>query len=162
MKKLNQYISEAERAFGITKYISEAERIPCLHGYITEKFRLSKDCLKTDHYPDRKNWSITTAENGDIVEWVPAGGCLYFIYKGLNSGADKVNSASSNAIVYHATWIIDDMRNILDIAVDTGVGTLDRPKNFKLASEEMCEKFYTELKKKGYMWDENKLEIIKI
>ena len=133
-----------------------------LNQFIIEKFRLSKDCLKNEHYPDRKNWSITTAENGDIVEWVPAGGCLYFIYKGLNSGVDKVNSTSSDTIVYHASWIIDDVRNMLDIEVDTGVGTINKPKNFCLASDEMCEKFYAELKKKGYMWDENKLEIVKI
>ena len=50
MKTLNTYISEAERAFGITKYISEAERILCLHGYITEKFRISKDCLNQVEY----------------------------------------------------------------------------------------------------------------
>ena len=46
MKKLNQYISEAERDFGITKYI-------------TEKFRLSKDNLKelTYNYHPQKQCS---------------------------------------------------------------------------------------------------------
>ena len=134
-----------------------------INQYIIERLRLSKNNIINDrHIPNRDNWSITTAKNGDIVEWVPAGGNLYFIYKGLNNGDDKVNSAHSNAIVYHATWIIDDKRNILDIGVDTGVGTIDRSKIFKLASEEMCEKFYAELEKKGYMWDENKLKIVKI
>ena len=39
----------------LNHYISEAERIPCLHGYITEKFRLSRDNIQSNLVP--KNFS---------------------------------------------------------------------------------------------------------
>ena len=104
-----------------------------------------------------ENWSILDADEGDIVELNEN---LLFIYKGLNKDY-HVNNASSNTIVYHATYICDE-RKILKIGIDTGVGTIEKPDRYKLASEEKCEEFYDALKNAGYKWDDVKLKLVKI
>jgi len=107
---------------------------------------------------DLENWTIKTAQDGDIVELNED---LLFIYKGLNKDF-HVNNASDDAIVYHATYICDD-RKKLEVGVDTGVGVIsEKPERYKLASEEKCDEFMEALKKAGYRWDDVKKEIVKI
>ena len=106
---------------------------------------------------DLENWTIKTAQDGDIVKCM---GCLLFIYKGLNKDL-HVSSASGSAIVYHATYL-NDNRKKLDVGVDTGVGGIYEFDDYRLASEEECEEFYDALKKAGYQWDDDKKEIVKI
>ena len=128
-----------------------------LNNFIIEKLKINSKSKINVKDPDK--WTINDAEDGDIVSW--NGDTLLFIYKCLNSGDNKVSSAPDNSIVFHAAWICDS-RNILDIGIDTGVGDTSKPHLFKLASEDMCEKFYKELNKKGYKWDNIKKEIVKL
>ena len=124
-----------------------------INQFIIEKFKININNIKKSNEP----WSIENAEDGDIVELNET---LLFIYKGLNKDF-HVNNAGSNAIVYHATYICDN-RKLLKVGIDTGVGTIDKPDRYKLASKEKCEEFYEELKKKGYKWDNKKLKIVEI
>ena len=129
--------------------------------YILEKLVINKN-IKTqsslENRQTRENWSIENAENGDIVSWNDD--TLLFIYKCLNTGNNKINNATDNAIVFHASWISDD-RNILEIGIDTGVGDTSKPYLYKLAPVEKCKNFYQEIEKKGYKWDDIHKKIIK-
>lgn len=123
--------------------------------FINEKLIINKNIKIKRNLDD---WSIETAQDGDIVEMIND---LLFIYKGLNKDL-HVNNASSDAIVYHATYICDE-RKKLEVGIDTGVGVIsERPERYKLASEEKCDEFMEALKKEGYKWDDNKLKIVKI
>ena len=125
-----------------------------LKDIIQEKLKVgSKTKIHTRNLED---WSIADAEDGDIVE---LNDTLLFIYKGLNKDY-HVNNAGDNAIVYHATYICDN-RKKLEVTTNTGVGTIEKPERYKLASPEKCEEFYQALDKAGYKWDETKLEVIK-
>jgi len=111
------------------------------------------------HNKNPEDWNIEKAENGDII-------CtngdkvytkhVYFIYKCLDK--DK------KTIIYHACC--DNMFRLsqLRIGPNTGVGTIDNNDLFKykLASDDQCQKLFDLLKKKGYEWDETKLELVKI
>lgn len=122
---------------------------------ITEKLIINKNIKIKRNLDD---WSIDTAQDGDIVELDET---LLFIYKGLNKDL-HVNNASADAIVYHATYICDE-RKKLEVGIDTGVGSIiGRSNKYKLASEEKCDEFMEALKKAGYKWDDNKLKIVKI
>jgi len=125
-----------------------------LKEIICEKLKINS---KTKiHNRNPKDWSILNAEDGDIVELYEN---LLFIYKGLNKDL-HVNDAVSDAIVYHATYICD-YRKKLEVITDTGVGTIEKPERYKLASPEKCEEFYQALDEHGYKWDEIKLEVVK-
>ncbi|MBR6908358.1 hypothetical protein IKN40_07975 [bacterium] len=128
-----------------------------LNNFIIEKLKINSKSKVNVKDPD--TWTINDAEDGDIVSW--NGDTLLFIYKCLNSGDNKINSTPDDTIVFHASWICDS-RNILDIGIDTGVGDTSKPNLFKLASKEMCEKFYKELENRGYKWDNMRKEIIKL
>lgn len=122
---------------------------------VTEKLIINKN-IKIKRNLD--NWTIETAQDGDIVELDDT---LLFIYKGLNKDI-HVNNAGDDAIVYHATYICDE-RKKLEVGIDTGVGVITgRSNRYKLASEEKCDEFMEALKKAGYKWDDNKLKIVKI
>lgn len=122
--------------------------------FINEKLIINKN-TKIRNLDD---WTIETAQDGDIVE---LNDTLLFIYKGLNKDF-HVNNADDDAIVYHATYICDE-RKKLEVGVDTGVGVISvKTERYKLASEEKCEEFMKALKKAGYKWDDNKLKIVKI
>ena len=125
-----------------------------LSQYILEKLQIKKDSKIKNH---QENWSIETAEDGDIVI---DQNDLYFIYKCLNEGK-KYTNAASNAIVYHVAGILDERRKIF-LGPDTGVGTLENKKYFRLATEEECNNFFEFLKEKGYKWNDKKLELIKL
>lgn len=123
--------------------------------FINEKLIINRNIKIKRNLDD---WSIKTAQDGDIVEMIND---LLFIYKGLNKDL-HVNNASSDAIVYHATYFCDE-RKKLEVGIDTGVGVIsERPERYKLASEEKCDEFMEALKKAGYKWDDNKLKIVKI
>ena len=123
---------------------------------LTEALKInSKSKVNTNR--NLEDWSILNAEDGDVVE---LGENLLFIYKGLNKDC-HVNNAGPNAIVYHATYICD-YRKKLKVGIDTGVGLIDKPNKYKLASEEKREEFYEALKKAGYKWDDVKLKLVKI
>ncbi|MBR6908359.1 hypothetical protein IKN40_07980 [bacterium] len=82
------------------------------------------------------------------------------MYKCLNIGK-KYSSRNENTIVYHAVWL--PYKKNIDIRIDTGVGTADDPDVIcKLASDEICEKFYKDIEKEGYKWDNIKKEIVKL
>ena len=125
-----------------------------LSQYILEKLQIKKDSKIKNH---QENWSIETAEDGDIVI---DQNDLYFIYKCLNEGK-KYTNATSNAIVYHVAGILDERRKIF-LGPDTGVGTLENKKYFRLATEEECNNFFEFLKEKGYKWNDKKLELTKL
>ena len=129
-----------------------------LKNFIFEKFKINSKTVQ--HKKQRDDWSIETAEDGDIIkDW----NNLYFIYKCLNDGK-KYSHASENAIVYYiAAYGFGEERAKLIIGPDTGVGTSsDRPEKFKLATEEECEEFFNFLKEKGYKWDKYKKELVKL
>ena len=124
-----------------------------LNNYITEKLKInskSKISIK-----DKENWSIKTAEDGDIIY----NGSFLFIYKCLRKDC-KIphNNASPNAIVYHAICYHSGR---IKVEIDTGVGTDDND-YYELATDEQCENFYKALEKNGYKWDDNKKEIVKL
>jgi hypothetical protein len=125
-----------------------------LAQYIFEKLQIKKNSKVKDH---RKNWSIETAKDGDIVI---DQNDLYFIYKGLNKDI-HINNAGDTAIVYHVAGILDE-RRIISLGPDTGVGALENKKYFRLATEEECDKFFEFLKEKGYKWNDKKLELVKL
>ena len=125
-----------------------------LKDIILEKLIINKN-IKIKRNLD--NWSIETAQDGDIVELNED---LLFIYKGLNKDF-HVSNAGDDAIVYHATYICDE-RKKLEVGIGTGVGVITGRFQYKLASEEKCEEFMEALKKAGYKWDDNKLKIVKI
>ena len=106
---------------------------------------------------DLENWTILDAEDGDIIHWNDSD--LFFMYKCLNEGK-KYSQASENAIVYHCVYYSDN-RQMVEIGPGTGVGTIENPKAFKLASEKECENFYEALDKAGYIWDDVKLKLVK-
>ena len=130
-----------------------------------KKFRLSKANLD---FFDRENWSIKNAQNGDIVEFIHPdiqiwnkGGKQFFIYKSLNKGKDKIYpNSSETTIIFHAVLVIP--YNKLVVSEDMGVGDVNHPEWYKLATDEEYEMFYEKLYEKGYKWDKNKLEIVKI
>ena len=128
-----------------------------INQYILEKLRINKD-TKFKKLKLAENWSIENAEDGDFVNW--NGTELYFIYKCLNSELDKSKSLSGDTIIYHAAYNFN--LDKLDIGPDTGVGDIKRPENFSLASEEKKEEFIKVLKDKGYEWDDDKKELIKV
>lgn len=123
---------------------------------IIEKLKVNSNTKVHNKNPE--DWNIEKAEDGDIV-------CtkyVCFIYKCLDK--DKKYSNSDRAIIYHACC--DNMFSLsqLRIGPDTGVGTVDHNDLYKyeLASNERCQKLFDLLKKKGYEWDETKLELIKL
>jgi len=124
-------------------------------NYIKEGLRINKNII-IKKSPD--NWSIENAEDGDFVNW--NGTELYFIYKCLNKELDKPKNLSSDTIIYHAAYSFSI--KTLNIGPNSGVGDIKYPKNFSLASEEKKEDFIEVLKDKGYEWDEDKKELIKI
>lgn len=124
-----------------------------LNNFIIEKLKLSRNTK----FRDLDNWSIKTAEDGDIITGY---GLIYFIYKCLNDN-HKYSNTSERSIIYHVLYIDDD-REILNIGPDVGVGSINNPGNYRLATEEECEKLFKALKKKGYKWNENQLKIVKI
>ena len=132
-----------------------------LNNYITEKLKInSKSKINTK---DLDTWTINDAEDGDIIEKTSFNNTkIYFIYKCLNIGK-KYSSADENAIVYHAIWL--PYKKNIDIKIDTGVGTIDEYDSdniYHLASEEIWEKFYKDINKQGYKWDNIKKEIVKL
>lgn len=131
-----------------------------IQKYIHEKLVLNKELAnhyKNKHKVDRENWSITNAQDGDIVVLHDT---LLFIYKCLNTGSNKINNTGPETIIYHAYYLADD-RKKLDVGIDTGVGNISRPYLFKLATEEQCEEFYQALDKEGYKWDDIHKKIVK-
>ena len=123
---------------------------------IIEKLKVNSQTKVYNRNPE--DWNIENAEDGDII-------CttyVCFIYKCLDK--DKKYSNSDRAIIYHACC--DNTFNLsrLRIGPDIGVGTVDYNSlyNYKLASDEQCKKLFDLLKKKGYEWDETKLELVKI
>lgn len=123
--------------------------------FINEKLIINKNIKIKRNLDD---WSIETAEDGDIVkDWND----LYFIYKCLNENK-KYSQASEDAIVYHVCGILDERRKIY-IGPDCGVGTAsDKKEKFKLATEEERNEFFDFLKEKGYEWNDAKLKLIKL
>ena len=121
--------------------------------FINEKLIINKNIKIKRNLDD---WTIETAQDGDIVALDET---LLFIYKGLNKDF-HINNSGDDVIVYHATYICDN-RKKLEVITDTGVGTIEKPERYKLASPEKCEEFYQALDKAGYKWDETKLEVIK-
>lgn len=132
-----------------------------LKDIILEKININEKLIINKNIKIKRNlddWTIETAQDGDIVELDDT---LLFIYKGLNKDL-HVNNASPDAIVYHATYICDE-RKRLEVGIDTGVGAITgRSNKYKLASEDKCDEFMEALRKKGYIWDDNKLKIVKI
>ena len=124
-----------------------------INNFIFEKLKInSKSKVNTKD----NNWSIEKAENGDIV----SDGDLLFIYKCLRKDCQiKYNNASPNAIVYQAIYFTDSDR--IEVKIDTGVGTTYND-YYELATDEQCELFYKALEKKGYKWDNNKKEVVKL
>ena len=123
--------------------------------FINEKLIINKNIKIKRNLDD---WSIETAQDGDIVEIDET---LLFIYKGLNKDL-HINNASPDAIVYHAIYICDERKKLV-VGIDTGVGAITgRSNRYKLASEDKCDEFMEALKKAGYKWDDNKLKIVKI
>jgi len=125
---------------------------------IIEKLKVNSQTKVHKYNKNPKDWNIENAEDGDIVCTM----YICFIYKCLDK--DKKYSNSDKAIVYHACC--DNMFSLsqLQIGPDIGVGSIDNDGLFKykLASDDQCKKLFDLLKKKGYEWDETKLELVKI
>lgn len=123
-----------------------------IQNYIHEKLVLNKELAnhyKNKHKVDREHWSITNAQDGDIVVWNDT---LWFIYKCLNQGSNRINNTGSNTIIYHAYYLADNRKKLV-VGIDTGVGDISKPDLFKLATEEQYQEFYQALDKEGYKWD---------
>ena len=123
---------------------------------IIEKLKVNSQTKVYNRNPE--DWNIENAEDGDII-------CtkyVCFIYKCLDK--DKKYSNSDRAIIYHACC--DNMFSLSQLLIgpDIGVGTVDNNSlyNYKLASDKQRKKLFDLLKKKGYEWDETKLELVKI
>ena len=132
-----------------------------INKFILEKLKITKDTKINVKNLD--TWTINDAEDGDIIEKKSfVNNKIYFMYKCLNIGK-KYSPGSENAIVYHAIWL--PYKKNIDIKTYTGVGTIDEYNSdniFHLASEEICEKFYKDINKQGYKWDNIKKEIVKL
>lgn len=125
-----------------------------LKDIIQEKLKVGS---KTKiHTRNPEDWDIQNAENGDFVVWTP--GTLYFIYAGLNKDF-KVNNTTDDAIVYHILYNPDQDK--IYPGPDTGIGDINKPNVYQLASEEEREILLKGIDKGGYKWDETKLEVIK-
>jgi len=125
-----------------------------LKDIIQEKLKInSKTKIHTRNLED---WNIQNAENGDFVVWTP--GTLYFIYAGLNKDF-RVNNAGDDAIIYHILYNPDQDK--IYPGPDTGIGDINKPNVYQLASEEEREILLKGIDKGGYKWDETKLEVVK-
>ena len=126
---------------------------------IIEKLKVNS---KTKINTHKDNWSIDTAEDGDIV----MSDSVLFIYKSLDT--EKKFSTFSNAIIYHACCRIYKgsipKDHDLEIGPSIGVGTAkdDNINHYKLAPKDLCDEFIKLLEKEGYIWNEVKLELVKI
>lgn len=127
-----------------------------LDNFISEKLKLSKN--KKITYADyADDWKIENAQEGDFVNCFMD---VYYIFKCFNKN-HQYGSFSEDTIIFSACYV-DNHTQDITIGPKCGVGTLTSKYNNKLATEEEREKFLKALEKKGYKWDENKLEIVKI
>ena len=125
-----------------------------LKEIIQEKLKINS---KTKiHTQNQEDWTIKDAEDGDMVVWTP--GPLIFIYKGLNKEF-KVNSTTDDAIVYHILY--NPEQDKIYPGPDTGIGDINKPNVYRLATEEEYEILLGGINKHGYKWDETKLEVVK-
>ena len=125
-----------------------------LKDIIQEKLKVGS---KTQiHTRNQEDWNIQNAENGDFVVWTP--GTLYFIYAGLNKDF-KVNNTTDDTIVYHILY--NPEQDKIYPGPDTGIGGINKPNVYRLATEEEYEILLGGINKHGYKWDETKLEVIK-
>lgn len=107
-----------------------------LNELINERLKLNKNTKIKQR--DLDNWTILTAERGDLVQ--RTGLELYFAYKQVK----KYKHEPNDVIIYY--WAIDLNGNHFYKGPDKGVGTLKRPELYKLASEEDKQRVYNGLK----------------
>ena len=131
-----------------------------LINVIQEKLQINS---KTNVYNEKDNnygWNIRKAKEGDIIEWIPKN--MIFIYKDCKVYPQYYKTRK--LISLYASCKNTFAENTLQTETSIGGGYVSNStiNDYRLASEEQCEKFFDLLKQKGYEWDDKNLKLIKI
>lgn len=122
---------------------------------IIEKLKINSKTKVHDRNP--KDWTIENAEDGDFVACL---GDTVFIYKCLNKDIKKYPQFDDDTIIYHACY--DESNKGIHMGPTCGIGNIRNTYNFRLATDKQKQEFINALKSKGYIWDDTKLELVKI